>query len=117
MNHALARSSDPITSHQAAFDFDAAAVGIEQRILIELRSIRGRGGMTTHALAAVLGLELVTVSPRMKPLADKRLVRRSGRFSESSTGRKRIVWEAATATISTITKDEGNQHVKSGDFS
>lgn len=86
----LARCSDPSTSHQAAFQFDAAASGIEQRIIEQLR---GRGGMTTHALAAVLGLELVTVSPRMKPLVDKGHVRKSGRYGESPSGRKRIIWE------------------------
>jgi hypothetical protein len=92
MTHALARSSDPTTSHQAAFEFDAKVTAIERRILDELKGL-GRGGMTTHALAAVLGLELVTVSPRMKPLLNKGLVRDSGRRSESPSGRKRIIWE------------------------
>lgn len=95
MTHALARSTDPTTSHQAAFEFDPAVTKIEQRILGELRSL-GRGGMTTHALAAVLDLGLVTVSPRMKPLEGKGLVRKSGRYAESPSGRRRIVWEATT---------------------
>jgi hypothetical protein len=89
---ALARSTDPATSCQAAFQFDPAVSKIEQRILDELRGL-GRGGLTTHALAAVLGLELVTVSPRMKPLVEKNLVRDSGRRAESPSGRKRIIWE------------------------
>lgn len=92
MTHALARSTDPTTSHQAAFEFDPNVTAIEKRILDELGTF-GRGGMTTHALAAVLGLELVTVSPRMKPLRVKGLVRDSGRRSESLSGRKRIIWE------------------------
>lgn len=91
MTHALARTADPTTSHQAAFQFDAAAESVEKRIVAKLRS----GGMTTHALAAVLGLELVTVSPRMKPLVEKGLVRDSGRRAESPSGRKRIIWEIA----------------------
>jgi predicted ArsR family transcriptional regulator len=91
MTHALARYTDSETAHQAAFQFDAAAESIEQRIVAKLRS----GGMTTHALAAVLGLELVTVSPRMKPLVEKLLVRDSGRRAESPSGRKRIIWEIA----------------------
>jgi hypothetical protein len=94
MMHALARISDPTTSHQAAFQFDPAVTKIEQLILEQLRG-PGRGGMTTHALAAVLGLELVTVSPRMKPLVVKGLVRDSGRRSESPSGRLRIIWEIA----------------------
>lgn len=93
MTHALARSTDPTTSHQAAFDFSSKVTAIEQRILDELRGL-GRGGLTTHALAAVLGLELVTVSPRMKPLVEKHLVRDSGRRAESPSGRKRIIWVA-----------------------
>jgi hypothetical protein len=92
MSHALARSTDPTTSHQAAFDFDPLVSGIEQRIVNHLRSLV-RGGMTTHALAAVLGLELVTVSPRMKRLSEKNLVRDSGMKAESPSGRKRIIWE------------------------
>ena len=92
--NALARSTDPSTSYQAAFQFDPAVTKIEQRILDELRGL-GRGGLTTHALAAVLGLELVTVSPRMKPLVNKGLVRASGRFAESPSGRQRIIWEIA----------------------
>lgn len=94
MTLALARRADPATSHQAAFAFDKSAAGIEQRILDELCGL-GRGGMTTHALAAVLNLELVTVSPRMKPLEDQGKVRRSGRYAESPSGRKRIIWEIA----------------------
>jgi DNA-binding MarR family transcriptional regulator len=93
MTHALARQSDPGTAHQAAFEFDPAVTRIEKLILDELRRLDGRGGMTTHALAAVLGLELVTVSPRMKPLVEKSLVRDSGRRAESPSGRRRIIWE------------------------
>jgi predicted ArsR family transcriptional regulator len=92
MSPALARSSDPTTSHQAAFEFDAKVTAIEQRILDELRGL-GRGGLTSHALAAVLGLELVTVSPRLRPLVTKGLVRDSGRRAESPSGRARIIWE------------------------
>jgi hypothetical protein len=94
LNAAFARHSDPSTSHQAAFEFDAQVTAIEQRILAELRGL-GRNGMTSHALAAVLCLELVTVSPRMKPLVTKNLVRDSGRRSESPSGRQRIIWEIA----------------------
>lgn len=94
MTHALARRSDPETAHQVAFTFDAVAETIQQRILAELKGL-GRGGMTTHALAAVLGLELVTVSPRMKPLVTAGLVRDSGRRSESPSGRPRIIWVIA----------------------
>ena len=92
MTHALARSADPTTSHQAAFEFDPAVTKIEKRILDQLRGL-GRGGMTTHALAAALGLELVTVSPRTKPRVEKGLVRDSGRRADSPSGRRRIIWE------------------------
>lgn len=86
---ALARDTDPGTAHQAAFQFDAVAASIEQRIVDRLRT----GGMTSHAIAAVLNLDLVTVSPRLRPLVTKGFVRDSGRRAESPSGRARIIWE------------------------
>lgn len=108
--NALSRSTDPTTSHQAAFQFDPSVTKTEKLILDELRGF-GRGGMTTHALAAVLGLELVTVSPRMKPLRDKGLVRDSGRRAESPSGRARIIWEIAAQVLRTTNDDEGKRTV------
>jgi predicted transcriptional regulator len=94
MSHALARTTDPVTSRQAAFEFDPIVLKIEDRIVAHLRTIRGRGGMTSHALATALQLDLVTVSPRLRPLVDKGLVRESGQYSKSASGRQRILWEA-----------------------
>ncbi len=84
---ALASSTDPATSHEAAAGVQVQT--IESRILAALR--RERVGMTTHELARKLDLSLVTVSPRMRPLVNKGFIRDSGlRIGTPS----RIVWQA-----------------------
>ena len=80
---ALARRSDPETSQEAAGRTDGARLA--QMVYEELKS---RGGSTSHELAARMGLSLVTVSPRMKPLEDAGKVRRIGRRDG------RTIWEA-----------------------
>jgi DNA-binding transcriptional ArsR family regulator len=80
---AKARATDPATSRAAAATVDAH--GIALQVLNELRS---GGPGTSHELAERLGMQLVTVSPRMKPLEDAGKVRRAGRRD------KRTVWEA-----------------------
>ena len=84
---AHARSTDPGTSHAAA-----AIVRGELATRREgecLRALREAGtAMTTDDIAAATGIEYRSVTPRMKPLESKGLVRRNGR-----QGRK-ILWEA-----------------------
>lgn len=80
---ALARSSDPGTSHAAVTSIDAG--GIAHQVLVEL--LAGGPG-TSHELAERTGMSLVTVSPRMKPLEDAKRVRRAGKRDG------RTVWEA-----------------------
>lgn len=84
---ALARSSDPITSHDAARHVDTNA--LEHLVLAELRN----GPGTTEDLARRLNRSLVTVSPRLKPLEAKGLVRRAGR-ARNQSGSLATVWEA-----------------------
>ncbi len=77
-----ARASDPETSHVAAKRaFGALSVRI-------VRSLQEDGPATAHALAERLGLELVSVSPRMRPLAKRGFVQESDRKEKG-----RIVWE------------------------
>lgn len=80
---ALARTQDPATSHAAAARVDAPK--ISDLVLAELRA---HGPGTSHDLAARLGLSLVTVSPRLKPLE------LAGKVERRGTEDKRTVWAA-----------------------
>jgi DNA-binding MarR family transcriptional regulator len=80
---ALSRATDPDTSRAAAARVDAK--GLALRVLEELRK---NGPGTSHELAARMNLDLVTVSPRLKPLEDAKHVRRDGRRDG------RTVWAA-----------------------
>lgn len=79
----LARTSDPVTSHDAAARIDA-------RGLADLvhRELQRNGPATSHEVADRLGLSLVTASPRMKPLETAGRVVRDGRRD------RRTVWRA-----------------------
>lgn len=82
----LHRADDPATSRIAASRVDA--VGLEALVVSMLESA-GEDGMTSHEIAAHLGRELVSISPRMKPLLVKGSVRKVGRRDG------RTVWGAA----------------------
>lgn len=85
---ALARLSDPDTSHAAAASI--ATTHLEARVLAALH--RFPFGATTHELAEAMGMSLVTVSPRMAPLAEKGFVSDSGMRRKNPSGRRGIVW-------------------------
>lgn len=80
---ARARVTDPATSHQAAARVDAKTVA--GRVL---ESLRVYGPADSDQLAARLGLKLVTVSPRLRPLE------RAGFVREHAIRDGRIVWAA-----------------------
>jgi DNA-binding transcriptional ArsR family regulator len=80
---ARARATDRGTAHAAAAKVDGA--GLALKVLDELRT---HGPGTSHDIAERLGLSLVTVSPRMRPLERKHLVRDTGKRDG------RTVWEA-----------------------
>lgn len=75
---ALSRSTDPLTSREAAARVPAAS--LETMVC---HALLIRGPSTSHELADYLSLSLVTVSPRMAPLMRKGKVtvvgRRDGR--------------------------------------
>ena len=81
---AYARNTDPATSHAAAATVDANA--LEERTLEVLRS---EGNLTTKEMSGLTGIHVNSLSPRMKPLEEKGLVRRT---DERRGGC--IVWEA-----------------------
>ena len=83
-----ARRRDPITSKRAAAS--APVAELEDRVLRALRL--SRDGLTTHELSFTLKVDLVSVSPRMKPLVRKGLVLNSGKFRRGNSGRASIVW-------------------------
>lgn len=90
---ALARKSDPGTSHDAAESVPSAALQA-----ICLKAITAApGGLTSEEIAAVTGLPLVTVSPRLRPLAEAGFIQEWGKRKNLS-GRQAIVWCVAPRT-------------------
>lgn len=80
---ARARASDPETSSAAAGRIDGSALALKV-----LESLRRDGPGSSHDIADRLGLSLVTVSPRMKPLEDAGKVQRDGKANG------RTIWKA-----------------------
>jgi DNA-binding MarR family transcriptional regulator len=64
-----------LSSHKSAHSIKASATGKEMTVL---EALRKHGPMTTHKIAEMTGLTVVTVSPRIKPLRKKGLVEDSG---------------------------------------
>jgi hypothetical protein len=86
-----ARRHDPDTAKKAAAKVPVA--DLEARVLRALRL--SHYGMTTHELAWLLKVDLVSVSPRMRPLTEKGLVQDSGeRRRPAGCSRTSIVWKA-----------------------
>lgn len=78
---ALARRTDPPTSHEAAAKVHAETLA--ERVV---ESLRVYGPATSDELAVRLGLKLVTVSPRLRPLV------RAFRVHESGKRAGKILW-------------------------
>lgn len=90
VEHGRARRSDPDTAKKAARSVPVA--DLEERVLECLRW--SRAGLTTHELSRLLKADLVSVSPRMRPLVQKNLVKDSGQRRRGESGRASIVWKA-----------------------
>lgn len=91
-DHAYARRSDPETSHAAAALTDANK--LEALVCATLASY---GPLTAHEIADKTGVPLVSISPRMKPLASQgRIVRTNIRRLTRPNGKATAtVWEIA----------------------
>ena len=89
MTQVLARLTDPTTSHEAAKSVPVSA--LEATCLAAIRN--APMGLTSEELAHVTGCSLVTVSPRLRPLANDGLVYAGGKRKNRS-GRLAIVWFA-----------------------
>jgi DNA-binding MarR family transcriptional regulator len=71
---ALARNTDPETSKEAANRVETS--NVETLVLLAIQRT-GKRGATTKELEKSLGVARVTISPRMKPLARKHLIRQT----------------------------------------
>ncbi len=83
-----ARSTDPDTSHAAASTVKISE--LEALVLEEL--FANPAGLTTRQLAANLRRDLVSISPRIKPLVRKGAVKDSGGRVRGASGRMQIIW-------------------------
>lgn len=90
---AYARRTDPVTSLAAAQSIKTS--DLEQKVFDVIADI---GGATTHEIADRTGISLVSVSPRIRPLVRKNLIRDSGKKREGKSNRKSIVWEVIGGT-------------------
>lgn len=85
---ALARGSDPATSHEAA-----ASVDTSKLAALIIGALEELGApSTTGEIAIRLGYPRDSISPRMKPLAKSGKVRPNGRKLNPS-GRAALLWE------------------------
>ena len=92
---ALARNTDPATSHAAAESVNVSK--LESKVLGILQNF---GPMTAEQVAVTLSMQLPTITPRFAPLLDKRMIEKCvGCDGETMlrksvlTGRKRIVYK------------------------
>jgi uncharacterized membrane protein len=95
-----ARKSDPDTSREAAISLDLPHL---ERIV--LKALMSGGPMTSNELADFLRMPLVTVSPRLRPLADKGLIEDTELRRAGSSGRKSIVWARKPVQPQACNKD------------
>lgn len=98
---ARARRTDPSTSKDAA-----ASVNVTEMEAVVLRALAAHP-MTTHEIAAHTGVSLVTISPRIRPLVQKRLVREhqiEGKTVKRAgeSGRMSIVWEKVNGSTKPV---------------
>jgi hypothetical protein len=87
-----ARTTDPVTSSRAA-----ARVNVKRINGLIIGVLRSRGPMTTEEISKAIRRRLQSVTPRMAPLANKGLVRNTGKTRRGSSNRERIVWEMVNA--------------------
>ena len=87
-DYALARRSDPETSHAAASTVRVSE--LQRRVLDAIRELDGEA--TIEAVADHTGLSLVSVSPRFKPLAKMGKIYDTGRRATNRSGRSAVLW-------------------------
>lgn len=91
MEAALHRKNDPITSVEAAMSVD---VNAREKLVYEWLRANGLFGATAEEIAAGLGLERDSVSPRLKPMEKKGLVTATAQRRPGKSGKNQRVWIA-----------------------
>ena len=86
------RRRDPDTSKKAARSIPAE---LEAKVLETLRQFPG--GLTSHEVSKILKMDLVSISPRFRPLALKNLVLPTTLRRRGPSGRTSIVWKAVVS--------------------
>lgn len=89
MTRGLHRANDLDTSVEAAWGVDAGE--LERMVLREL--FRRAEGATIDELTQAIGRDKVALSPRLRPLCNRGLVRENGKRPGRS-GRSQTVWVA-----------------------
>jgi hypothetical protein len=97
----LARHSDPITSHEAAESVEPHTTRLEKMVYLAIKS-QGRYGATWDELHVLTGIDKASISPRLKPLRKRKLVRAKIVINakgerilvkrKGKSGRGQIVW-------------------------
>ena len=90
MRRAFARKCDPVTSHAAARSIDDAIPNLEAIVLRHIKNA-GQHGMTIDELVAATGIDKVSISPRLKPLTNKKLIYAAD-VRKGKSGRSQTVW-------------------------
>lgn len=85
------RSTDPITSHQAARDAERRGVAAAHRLLC-LAAVRREPGLTAAEIATRIGLERHKPSRRLPELRDDGLVINGPARPCSVQGRNSLTW-------------------------
>ncbi len=91
---ALARTTDPITSHQAARDAEHRGVAAAHRLLC-LAQVTHQPGLTAAEIAEATGLERHAPSRRLPELRDAGLVVNGPIRLCAVKGRRSLTWNPA----------------------
>jgi predicted ArsR family transcriptional regulator len=83
------RHEDPETSREAAVRVPVER--LEQYVLGAIKRLGGQA--TSEEVAALLGIDLQSITPRMAPLKRKALIQDSHHRRRGRRGRDRVVWE------------------------
>ena len=90
---ALARASDPRTSHAAAHAVTERLPDLEAAVFNSVVAA-GRVGKNLDEVCADTGLDKVTASPRFKPLEGKGFILRAAFTRAGKAGKQQTVWIA-----------------------
>lgn len=91
--HGRARHTDPETSHEAAEQVDITRA---EKLVLDAIRMSGHLGLIAADFPYYTGLPLNSATPRTRPLLEKGLIYDSGERRIAPSGRRQIVWRAAS---------------------